>query len=482
MTIILIILSPLLVAVFSLCVRRNTKLLEVFTITSAAVELVAGLIIAYIVHQNGSYSFTSFFTVDALGIILVMIITVVGFAASWYSISYVREEVKEHIIGFRRIKQYYIFLNLFIFAMLSAVVTTSPIIMWVSIEGTTLSTAFLVSFYNKPAAIEAAWKYLIINSVGLLLGFFGTLLFFAPTVGVTDHHGVIHWQTILSNPLGSNPFVTKIAFIFVLIGYGTKMGLVPMHTWLPDAHSNAPVPISSLLSGVLLSVAFYAILHFKAIVDSSIGADFSQTLLIVFGSASVLVASFFILIQKDYKRLFAYSSIEHMGIMALGFGFGGIGAFAAILHMIYHSLAKSILFFSAGNIFLKFRSTQIANIRGTLSVLPITGIILLIGFLTITGVPPFGIFITKLYLLTAGIKEHPFVTAIMLFSFALVFAGFLRHVVSMVFGKSEGSTPKSEISIGTILPSIVLVFILIILGLYLPSSIKLLIETAAANY
>ncbi len=457
-------------------------LLEVFTITAAAIELVTGLVIAYSVHHKGSYSFTSYFSVDALGIILVMIIAVIGFVASWYSISYVREEAKEDIIGFSRVKQYYIFLNLFLFAMLSAVVTTSPIIMWVSIEGTTLSTAFLVSFYNKPEAIDAAWKYLIINSVGLLLGFFGTLLFFSPTIGVSDHHGMIHWQTILSNASTFNPFVAKTAFIFVLIGYGTKMGLVPMHTWLPDAHSNAPVPISSLLSGVLLSVAFYAILHFKVIVDSSVGTEFSQTLLIVFGSASVLIASFFILIQKDYKRLFAYSSIEHMGIMALGFGFGGIGAFAAILHMIYHSLAKPILFFSAGNIFLKYHSKEIANVRGTLSVLPITSITLLIGFLTITGVPPFGIFITKLYLLTAGIKEHPVVTAIVLFSFALVFAGFLRHVVSMIFGRNGESIPKGELNTGTILPSIVLVSILIILGFYLPSSIKLLIETAVSNY
>lgn len=482
MTIILIILSPLLAAVFSLCVRRNTKLLEVFTITASVIELAAGLVIAYSVHHSGSYTFTSYFSVDALGTVLIMIITVVGFAASWYSISYVREEVKEHIIGFHRVRQYYIFLNLFLLAMLLAVVTTSPIIMWVSIEGTTLSTALLVSFYGKPSAIEAAWKYLIINSVGLLLGFFGTLLFFSATIGVTGHHGLIHWETILSNPSGPNQFVTKIAFIFVLIGYGTKMGLVPMHTWLPDAHSNAPVPISSLLSGVLLSVAFYAILHFKVIVDSTVSTDFSHTLLIIFGLASVLVASFSILTQNNYKRLFAYSSIEHMGIMALGFGFGGIGAFAAILHMIYHALAKPILFFSAGNIFLKYRSTEIGNVRGVLSVLPITSIILLIGFLTITGVPPFGIFITKMYLITAGIKQHPVVTILALFSFALVFAGFLRHVVSIVFGKNEEAIPKGELNKGTILPSIFLVAILIILGFYLPSSLKLLIYTAASNY
>lgn len=482
MAIIFIILAPLLAAILSLFVRRNSSLLEVFTITAAAIELAAGLVIAYSVYHNEAYTFTSFFSVDALGTILVMIISVVGFASSWYSISYMREEVEKQIIGFSRVKQYYILLNIFLLAMLLAVVTTSPIIMWVSIEGTTLSTALLVSFYSKPSTIEAAWKYLILNSVGLLLGFFGTLLFFSPTLSAVDHHGIIHWQTILSNASSFNPFVAKTAFIFILIGYGTKMGLVPMHTWLPDAHSNAPVPISSLLSGVLLSVAFYAILHFKVIVDGAVGPDFSQTLLIIFGLASVLVASFSILVQKNYKRLFAYSSIEHMGIMALGFGFGGIGAFAAILHMIYHALAKPVLFFSAGNIFLKYRSTEIDNVRGALSVLPVTSILLLIGFLTITGVPPFGIFITKLYLLTAGIKQHPVVTAIVLFSFALVFAGFLRHVISMIFGKSEESISKGELNSGTILPSIVLVSILIILSFYLPSSIKLLIETAASNY
>jgi hydrogenase-4 component F len=292
----------------------------------------------------------------------------------------------------------------------------------------------------------------------------------------------VDWQTLLNNAGNLNPAIARMAFIFILIGYGTKMGLAPMHTWLPDAHSKAPVPISSLLSGVLLNVAFLAILRFKLIVDTAIGSHFSQDLLLFFGVLSILVAAFIILIQKNYKRLLAYSSIEHMGIVALGFGFGSVGIFMALLHMIYHSLAKAALFLSSGNIFLKYSSTKIAKVKGALATLPITGGLFLLGFLAITGVPPFGIFLTEFYILSAGISAHPFIIVTILFALALIFIGFLRHITAMVFGDSPEEVTQGETDKWLIFSPALLIVILIIMGFFLPQFIKELINSAASLY
>ena len=272
----------------------------------------------------------------------------------------------------------------------------------------------------------------------------------------------------------------KIAFLFVLIGYGTKTGLVPMHTWLPDAHSKAHSPISALVSGALLNCALLAILKFKLITDAALGAAFSQKLLIFFGMISIAIPAFIIIVQKNYKRLFAYSSIEHMGIITLGFGFGGFGSFAALLHMIYHSLAKSILFFSAGNCLLKYGSTKIERVRGVLETLPGTGKVLFLGFLAITGVPPFGIFLTEVYILAAGIASHPFVVVIAILLLALIFVGFLRFIAAMVFGTAPEPVAQGEVNRLTIVPPIILLALLIGVSVYLPPPLKAWISAAAA--
>jgi len=353
--------------------------------------------------------------------------------------------------------------------------------MWISIEATTLSTAFLISFYGKPSAIEAAWKYLIINSVGLLIGFLGTLLFFHPAIG-SPHNGLLTWGWMTDNVSKFDPSVIRLAFIFVLVGYGTKVGLVPMHTWLPDAHSKAPVPISSLLSGVLLNVAFLAVLRFKVITDLVVGSAYSQELLIFFGLASILVSAFIIFTQKNYKRLLAYHSIEHMGIITLGFGFGGIASFAALLHLIYHALAKSALFLLAGNILLKYGSTKMKNVKGIIKTLPITSVLFFIGFLVLAGIPPFGIFITEFSILLTGIQISLIITIIVLFSLAFVAAGIIRHISEMIFGESEQSILDGEAGINTIFPAAILIAILIFISFFIPTEMQSLLHSATLNY
>jgi len=481
MLITLILITPFVASLLSILVQKKEGMgiLNFLAIAASVVEFIVGVAIAAAVVKNGSYSLDGLFSVDALGAILVLILVTVGAMVSWYSTGYLKAEVAKEIIGFHRVRQYFVLLHLFLLAMFFAIMTVSPIFMWIAIEATTLSTAFLISFYHKPSALEAAWKYLIINSVGLLLGFLGTLLFLYPAIQA-GFRGLSSWQALLGQAASLDPAIAKIAFIFVMVGYGTKVGLVPMHTWLPDAHSKAPSPISSLLSGMLLNVAFLAVLRFKQLADAAVGVSFSQNILIFFGIISIIVAAFIIFGQKNYKRLLAYSSIEHMGIISLGFGFGGAAAFAGLLHMIYHSLAKSILFLSAGNILLTFSSTKIKKVKGVISVLPVTAVLFMIGFLAITGVPPFGIFITEFSIVSVGIHTYPVVTIIALFALTLVFVGFLRHVVGMIFADNPKTMVKEKAV--SIVPIMILVFILIALSVFIPPAIHTLITAATSAY
>ncbi|MFA5792751.1 MAG: proton-conducting transporter membrane subunit [Candidatus Gracilibacteria bacterium] len=458
---------------------KNRIVMEASSVIASLVAFFGSMVIAMKVATVGSYSQWSFFSVDALGAIIMMIVAFVGLAATIYSVRYLREETSKEIIGYKEVKQYFILLNLFLGAMFLASTSSSPIFTWIAIEATTLSTAFLISFYNKPTAMEAAWKYLIINSVGLLLAFFGTLLYFTSfQIGAE----AVTWTTLLSNAVNLDPTIAKMAFVFVLVGYGTKVGLAPMHTWLPDAHSKAPVPISALLSGVLLNVAFIAVLRFKAVTDLAVGSEFSQKLLMAFGLLSVLIAVFIIFGQKNYKRLLAYSSIENMGIIALGFGFGGLGVFAAIFHLIYHSLIKSALFLSVGNIFLKYSSTKIINVRGVITALPVTGVLFLTGFFAITGTPPFGIFLTKIFIISAGIQAHPFLGVTTILLTAILFVGFFKHVVAMTFGAKPAEIKTGEISVWLILPPLVLLTVALTLSFYVPQFLLTLINTVVSQY
>ena len=477
----ILIFASLLVAVSIGFFANRRSVIEFASVTASVVTCTAAIAIALKVASWGTYAPLPFFSIDALGAIILLIIACVGFSVVSYSIPHLRIETAKDIIGVKRARQYYILLNLFLLAMILAGTTNSPIFAWISIEATTLSTAFLISFYNKPSSIEAAWKYLIINSVGLLLGFFGTLLYFT-SVGAFGGDGFVSWQSLIENAAHLDPLIAKIAFIFVLIGYGTKIGLAPMHTWLPDAHSKAPAPISALLSGVLLNVVFIIMLRFKVITDASIGAGFSQILLIVFGFLSILLAALINFNQKSYKRLLAYHSIENMGIATFGFGIGGLGVFAGVLHMIYHALVKSALFLSAGTIFLKYSSTKIKNIRGAIVALPVTSILFLIGFFIITGTPPFGMFVTKMLIFSGGILTYPIATIAALFSAALLFIAFFNHATEMAFGRKPDEITTGEESVWLIIPPLALMGIVIVLSFYIPPFLSTLINTVVVSY
>lgn len=479
MALILLIFSPLIAIILSIFITKNRSALEKIALLSASFELIAGLYISQYVAKHNTYSLSSFLEVNSLEAFILFITVIIGFVATLYSVGYLRRKVIQGIIGFTRVRQYYILLRLFLFAMFIATVTTNPMVMWIAIEATTLSTAFLISFYNRPHDVEASWKYLIINTVGLLFALLGTLLFLTP--GFPLFNLFIGWKELLSASLQTDPMLLRFAFIFIFIGYGTKMGIVPLHTWKPDTYNRAPSPIVALLSGALLNIAFLAILRFKIITDSVTGSMFTQNLFIAFGATSIVFASLIIYTQTNYKRLLAYSSIEHAGIIMLGFGFGGIGIFAGLLHMLYHAFAKSLLFLLSGNIFFRYTSDQIKNVKGTLILIPITSVLLILTLLAITGIPPFGIFLTELFIISAGFKNHTMISIIALIGLILVFIGFFRSVFSMIYSDSPKEitkTEKEKIISWTTLPLIGLLILLLILSLYLPAFLQTLIQNA----
>lgn len=480
MIILFILISFFIAAVIGFIFKNKIIVLEFASVAASIIALVGAIVVALDVSASGIYSPFSFFYVDSLGAIIMLIIAFVGLASTVYSVQYLRQEMAKNIIGLTRVRQYFILLNFFIVAMFLATTVNSPVFAWITIEATTLSTAFLISFYNKPSSIEAAWKYLIINSIGLLLAFFGTLLYFT-SIDSSVGNGIVSWQSLMQNASHLDPLIAKIAFIFVLIGYGTKVGLAPLHTWLPDAHSKAPAPISALLSGVLLNVAFIIVLKFKMITDLAVNQSFSQNLFIAFGLLSIVIAALLIYNQKNYKRLLAYSSIENMGIVALGFGFGGLGIFAAILHMIYHALVKSSLFLSAGTIFVKYSTTKIAKVKGMLTALPVTSVLFLIGLFAITGTPPFGIFFTKMSILSVGIKIHPVVSVVAISFIALLFIGFFKQVSAMIFGTKPDNVRAGEVNLWLIIPPLVLITIAVCLSFYIPPFLDTLIRDAVLH-
>jgi hydrogenase-4 component F len=418
---------------------------------------------------------------DALGSWFLVIVAVLGFFGTLYSISYLRREEKRQMISPEKLRRYYALFQFFILTMFVAVGANNVLLLWIAVEATTLCSAFLVNFFDRPAAIEAAWKYMIINTVALLIGLFGVFLF----IGAVEHAAIVtislDWASIAAIAPILDVSLLKLAFVFMLIGYGTKAGLAPLHNWLPDAHSQAPSPVSAMLSGALLNVALLALLRFKGIVDIAAGPSYSQTLLLLFGTASIVIAALLILVQKQYKRLLAYSSVEHIGIIAFGFGVGGAGSVAALLHALYHSLAKSLLFLASGNIILRYHAHEISSVRGLLRTLPLTGALFFAGLLAVAGLPPFGTFLTEFAIFSAAFGAHPWLTAIALAALAIAFVGIMRHISAMCFGSRDESIKSGEDDLLGVVPIVALFALLLVLSIVQPQALVTLLHNASIN-
>jgi hydrogenase-4 component F len=366
------------------------------------------------------------FRVDAFNVYLLVLTAFVGMTTSIFSRPYMQYVSGAGKTSARGMRLYLVMFQLFIFTMLLALATDNLGILWVAVEGATLTTVLLVSLYRTPEAIEAAWKYFILCGVGIALALFGTVvLYFAAQHVIDEPAAGLSWSTLHAVAPLLEPSIMSLAFVFLLVGYGTKVGLVPLHQWLPDAHSEGPTPMSAVLSGLLLNVALYAIVRLKMLVDGALAAT----------DTPFLVAGLFLHRQRDIKRMFSYSSIEHMGLMAFAFGMGGpLATFAALLHMLVHSLTKSAIFVTVGHAAHIAGTQSIEHIRGLIRTQPVVGWGLLIGVAAIAGFPPFGIFTSEFLLLSATMQSQPWFTAALLVGLAVAFAGLFRHLHPMVYG------------------------------------------------
>ena len=419
------------------------------------------------------------FFVDPFNVFLVALTAFVGFTTSLFSQPYMRIEEEHGRLTPARLRLYHSMYQLFNFTMLLALLTNNMGILWVAMEAATLTTVLLVSLYRTPASLEAAWKYFILCGVGIAQALFGTiLLYFAAEKLLGAGGGALLW-TELNNVKGQlEPTVLSLAFVFLLVGYGTKVGLVPLHNWLPDAHAEGPTPVSAVLSGLLLNVALYAVVRCKVLVEGSVQTSFARELMMGFGLLSVVVAAFLLSRQKDIKRLFAYSSVEHMGIMTFAFGMGGpIANFAGLLHMTVHSLTKSAIFFTVGHATQKTGTQIMENIRGLITISPMLGWGLILGTLAILGMPPFGVFASEFLILTTAMREQPWATPILLLALGVAFASVFSRVQPMVFGQTN---VKALAHPPALIPVFVHLALGLMLGLYIPRYLDTWYRQAAA--
>jgi len=407
------------------------------------------------------------FLVDPFNVFLVALTAFVAFTTSVFSRSYMRVEAEHGRLTVGRLRLYHSMYQLFTFTMLLALLTNNVGVLWVAMEGATLTTVLLVSLYRTPASLEAAWKYFILCGVGIAQALFGTiLLYFAAGKLLGAGGNALLWTELNAVRADLEPTVLAIAFVFLLVGYGTKVGLVPVHNWLPDAHAEGPTPVSAVLSGLLLNVALYAVVRCKVLVDGALPGAFAKNLMMGFGLVSVVVAAFLLLRQRDIKRLFAYSSIEHMGIITFAFGLGGpVANFAGLLHMTVHSLTKSAIFFAAGHAAQKTGTQIMQDIRGLVTISPVVGWGLALGALAILGMPPFGVFASEFLILTTAMREQPWATPFLLVALGVAFAAIFSKVQPMVFGETTATRLPVR---PAMLPVFAHLALVLMLGLWIP--------------
>jgi len=496
--------APLLASLLSLATTHVRVLhwLNLATMTGLVVSEIA--LIQQVLAHGPQTALWELVYIDALSAFILLIMTFIGLSCSLYTWAYLDDYIARGMITPRRLSLFYFLFHGFLLAMIVATMANSLGVLWVAMEGTTLATVFLIGFFRKREGLEAGWKYLILCSVGIALALFGTVLTYFSSVHVLGDESTALRVTKLLEVAGQlDPHVLKIAFIFLFVGYGTKIGLAPMHTWIPDAYSEAPAPVTAMLAGVLETVAVYALLRSKAIMDQALPPGFTGDLLVLFGLISFVVAALFILIQRDYKRLFAYSSVEHMGLAMVGFGVGGpLGTFGGLFHLLNHALAKSLAFFAAGNVNRRYATREISEVRGLANIQPITAVVMLVAGLALVGMPPFSMFASEVMVVSAlatqsfvsdtlhlgqfltiviadEVRALAIVTLFLLFAVVL-FGGFTYRVVSMVWGTApDGVKHGEEWDIGHV-AMIATVLALVGLGVALPDPMRALMDLAVA--
>jgi hydrogenase-4 component F len=408
--------------------------------------------------------------VDDLNIVFLVLGTFVGFTTSLFSASYIRHELETGRLTPAYLRFYHAMYQLMLFGMSLALAAQNVGVMWVAVELATLTTVVMVGIYRTREAIEAAWKYFILGSVGIALALFGTILVYLaaqPVIG--EGLNAMSWIQLVAHASKFDPALLNLAFVFLLLGYGTKVGLAPLHAWLPDAHAEGPTPISAVLSGLLLNVALYAVLRFKVVMAGNARAIAPGPLLITMGLLSLVFAAFMLHRRRDIKRLFAYSSIEHMGIIAFAFGMGGpLANFAGLLHMTMHSLTKSAIFFAVGHIAQAKNTQKLAQMGGLTVTHPALGWGLVLGVVAILGVPPMGVFTSEFLVVSSTFARQPLLAIPLVVGLLLAFGALIWRLQQVVFGPVRGENHPVQASY---VPMLIHLTLVLIAGVYLPPAI-----------
>lgn len=471
----LVLLIPLLSGVLQALFGQH-RLAGNFNVFTSFLQFFASVWMAWTVLSHGALGrIDGQFYIDSFNVYLIVLTALVGATTSFFSKAYMQDEEAKGRLNSTQMRLYHASYQGFLFTMQLALTTNNLGVLWVSLEGATLATVLLVSLYRTPESIEAAWKYFIICGVGIAQALFGTvLIYFAAAHVIPDPEQALLWRVLVEHADQLQPVIMAIAFVFLLVGYGTKVGLVPMHTWLPDAHSEGPTPMSAVLSGLLLNVALYALVRVKVLTDAALangasGHDphMAGYLMMGFGLLSFTVAGYMLHRQKDIKRLFSYSSIEHMGLMTFAFGLGGpLATFGALLHMTVHSLTKSSIFICVGHATHIAKTQSMDKIRGLIATQPAVGWGLLIGTVAIAGFPPFGVFTSEFLLLSATMESQPWLTLPLLIGISVAFAGLFRHLHPIVFGDA----PEGQVAVkANMWPVIIQLGLVLLLGLSIPT-------------
>jgi hydrogenase-4 component F len=418
--------------------------------------------------------------VDDFNIYLVTITTFVAFTTSIFSASYIGHELEIGRLTPNFLRFYHALYQAMIGAMNVALVANNIGLLWVGVEVATLSTVMMVGIYRTPEAVEAAWKYFILGSVGIALAFFGTILVYLvaqPVLG--EGLPAMAWDLMVQKAGGFEPGLLSLAFVFLLVGYGTKVGLAPFHAWLPDAHAEGPTPISAVLSGLLLNVALYALLRFKMLLAANPATLNVGAIMMVLGLVSLVFAAFMLYRRRDIKRLFAYSSIEHMGIITFAFGIGGpIANFAGLLHMTMHSLTKSAIFFAVGHIAQVKGTQQIAQIRGLSATHPALAVGLALSVVAIAGLPPFGVFMSEFMLVSSTFARQPLLAVILVLGLLIALGALMLRLQQILFGAPDGPTGRVKASY---VPLYLHLGFVLLAGLWLPEPIVRWFRVVAAQ-
>jgi hydrogenase-4 component F len=408
--------------------------------------------------------------IDDFNIFLIVLTTFVGFTTSIFSASYLAHEIETGRLTPAFLRFYHAMYQALMGAMNVALVANNIGLMWVGVEVATLSTVMMVGIYRTPEAIEAAWKYFILGSVGIGLAFFGTILVYLVAQDVVGNGlPAMSWDLLVKSAPMLDSKLLSLAFVFLLVGYGTKVGLAPFHAWLPDAHAEGPTPISAVLSGLLLNVALYALLRFKMVLAGNAGAIDVGAIMVALGLVSLVFAAFMLYRRRDIKRLFAYSSIEHMGVAAFAFGMGGpLANFAGLLHMTMHSLIKSGIFFSVGHIAQVKGTQRIAAISGISVTDPVLAVIFALGVIAIAGLPPFGMFTSEFMLVSSTFARQPILSVVLVAGLLVAFGALVLRLQDIVFGEPTGRARPAQASY---VPAFVHLTLVLIAGLWLPEPV-----------